>query len=65
MAIKRYKWQLSRVGKDIVRLQSLKEKHMADPFEFLRQLKAKVQCAFTRCPVRMTDQEREIKRDRD
>ncbi|KAF9363377.1 ZZ-type zinc finger-containing protein 3 [Mortierella sp. NVP85] len=41
MAIKRYKWQLSRVGKDIVRLQSLKETHMADPFEFLRQLKAK------------------------
>ncbi|KAF9937129.1 ZZ-type zinc finger-containing protein 3 [Mortierella alpina] len=39
LAIKRYKWQLSQVPKDISRLQSLKEKHMSDPFEFLRQVK--------------------------
>ncbi|CAO3568351.1 unnamed protein product [Mortierella alpina] len=39
LAIKRYKWQLSQVPKDISRLQSLKEKHMGDPFEFLRQVK--------------------------
>ncbi|KAF9567454.1 hypothetical protein EC968_003255 [Mortierella alpina] len=41
LAIKRYKWQLSQVPKDISRLQSLKEKHMRDPFEFLRQVKHK------------------------
>jgi len=42
LAIKRYRWQLGQVPKDISRLQSLKEKHMADPFEFLRQVKSKV-----------------------
>ncbi|KAG0283214.1 ZZ-type zinc finger-containing protein 3 [Linnemannia gamsii] len=41
LAIKRYRWQLSQVPKDISRLQSLKEKHMDDPFEFLRQVKSK------------------------
>ncbi|KAI1314823.1 ZZ-type zinc finger-containing protein 3 [Mortierella claussenii] len=41
LAIKRYKWQLSQVPKDISRLQSLKEKHIEDPFEFLRQVKSK------------------------
>ncbi|KAF9996918.1 ZZ-type zinc finger-containing protein 3 [Entomortierella chlamydospora] len=41
LAIKRYKWQLSQVPKDVNRLQNLKEKHMSDPFEFLRQLKNK------------------------
>ncbi|KAF9437918.1 ZZ-type zinc finger-containing protein 3 [Entomortierella beljakovae] len=40
-AINRYKWQLGQVPKDIDRLESLKEKHMKDPFEFLRQLKSK------------------------
>lgn len=42
LAIKRYRWQLGQVPKDISRLQSLKEKHMDDPFEFLRQVKSKV-----------------------
>ncbi|KAF9217645.1 seryl-tRNA synthetase [Podila verticillata] len=41
LAIKRYKWQLSQVPKDISRLQSLKEKHAQDPFEFLRQIRSK------------------------
>ncbi|KAG0286469.1 ZZ-type zinc finger-containing protein 3, partial [Dissophora globulifera] len=41
MAIKRYKWQLSQCPKDISRLTSLKEKHMEDPLDFLRQLKSK------------------------
>ncbi|KAF9280957.1 ZZ-type zinc finger-containing protein 3 [Linnemannia elongata] len=41
LAIKRYRWQLGQVPKDISRLQSLKEKHMDDPFEFLRQVKSK------------------------
>ncbi|GJJ78858.1 hypothetical protein EMPS_11217 [Entomortierella parvispora] len=41
LAIKRYKWQLGQVPKDVRRLQSLKDKHMEDPFEFLRQLKTK------------------------
>ncbi|KAF9348461.1 ZZ-type zinc finger-containing protein 3 [Mortierella sp. AD094] len=47
LAIKRYKWQLSQVPKDVNRLQSLKEKHMGDPFEFLRQLKNKNSISFT------------------
>lgn len=42
LAIKRYKWQLSQVPKDISRLQILKEKHISDPFEFLRQVKHRV-----------------------
>ncbi|KAF9103123.1 ZZ-type zinc finger-containing protein 3 [Mortierella sp. AM989] len=41
LAIKRYKWQLNQVPKDVSRLQSLKEKHIEEPFEFLRQLKSK------------------------
>ncbi|KAG0080991.1 ZZ-type zinc finger-containing protein 3 [Linnemannia elongata] len=41
LAIKRYRWQLGQVPKDISRLQNLKEKHMGDPFEFLRQVKSK------------------------
>ncbi|KAF9129648.1 ZZ-type zinc finger-containing protein 3 [Mortierella sp. 14UC] len=41
LAIRRYRWQLSQVPKDISRLQSLKEKHIEDPFEFLRQVKSK------------------------
>ncbi|KAF9328086.1 seryl-tRNA synthetase [Podila minutissima] len=41
LAIKRYKWQLSQVPKDISRLQDLKEKHAQDPFEFLRQIRSK------------------------
>ncbi|KAG9067847.1 ZZ-type zinc finger-containing protein 3 [Linnemannia hyalina] len=41
LAIKRYRWQLGQVPKDVGRLQSLKEKHMDDPFEFLRQVKSK------------------------
>ncbi|KAG0378903.1 ZZ-type zinc finger-containing protein 3 [Mortierella sp. AD032] len=41
LAIKRYRWQLGQVPKDISRLHSLKEMHMEDPFEFLRQVKTK------------------------
>ncbi|KAF9413545.1 seryl-tRNA synthetase [Podila epigama] len=41
LAIKRYKWQLSQVPKDVNRLRSLKEKHAKDPFEFLRQIRNK------------------------
>ncbi|KAF9158283.1 hypothetical protein DFQ26_007800 [Actinomortierella ambigua] len=41
LAIKRYKQQLQQVPKDINRLEALKERHMRDPLEFLRQLKSK------------------------
>ncbi|KAF9969780.1 ZZ-type zinc finger-containing protein 3 [Actinomortierella ambigua] len=41
LAIKRYKQQLQQVPKDISRLEALKERHMRDPLEFLRQLKTK------------------------
>ncbi|KAG0354152.1 ZZ-type zinc finger-containing protein 3 [Gamsiella multidivaricata] len=41
LAIKRYKWQLDQVPRDVSRLQSLKKMHMSDPLEFLRQIKNK------------------------
>ncbi|KAG0242571.1 ZZ-type zinc finger-containing protein 3 [Actinomortierella wolfii] len=41
LAIKRYRQQLQQVPKDISRLEALKDKHMKEPFEFLRQLKSK------------------------
>ncbi|KAI8599903.1 hypothetical protein EDD21DRAFT_378567 [Dissophora ornata] len=41
LAIKRYKWQLNQVPKDVGRLQGLKEKHIEDPFAFLQQIKSK------------------------
>ncbi|KAG0200667.1 ZZ-type zinc finger-containing protein 3 [Mortierella sp. GBA30] len=40
-ALYEYKWQLSQVPKDIHRLQNLKEMHMEDPIEFLRQVKSR------------------------